>query len=586
MFKKHKLHILYFSIFLLILFIFTFPITFKMNSAVYGPLYGTDNRAAIWHFWWFNYSFKNNLNVNTNTLTNYPFGIGDMGPKIYPLCIFPVYLISILAGEIFAYNAMILSSFILSFLCMYILVFYLTKKHSAAFISGLIYSLCPYHVNKSWEHFGLMFIEFIPLYAYWLLKLKDSPNLKNSIFCSLSLLLVVLSDLTYIYVISIFSALYLLFLLIFYRKDKIGLFTYIKSFIKMCVLASVIILPLLFFLFKNVLLTKPVSASNNPEILTRAFHYLFSQSASILAYLIPSKFHPIWGGLARALEGSFLFGRGSIEQTLYLGWIGIILFYIAIKKKKDATLNHANIKQSDFVKRLFLFILFSSIIFSMPPYWNLLLFKVYFPSFFLYKLLPVFRAYARFGVLAILSISILAGYGFATLLTTKKKEKLTTAIISLLIFVDFSNIPPARITEINRCPPVYNYIAEKNGNFAIVEYPLRLGDMSEGYENLDYLLYQRCHQKAIVNGAKPGTYAYEIKKKITRITDADTPRILSALGAKYVILHLGEYLQGNNKEAVDIVGEIPDLTKSEGLRFINKFEQDELYEIVVLPSNN
>ena len=75
-----------------------------------------------------------------------------------------------------------------------------------------------------------------------------------------------------------------------------------------------------------------------------------------------------------------------------------------------------------FYVKLFLFITFVGILFSMPPYWNFGIFKIYFPSFFMYKILPMFRAYARFGILVMLSISVLAGIGFMRLVSTKKNK--------------------------------------------------------------------------------------------------------------------------------------------------------------------
>lgn len=581
--KDIKHHVIYFIIFLAVLFIFTFPLAFKMDRAVYGPLHGTDNRAAIWHFWWFNYSHQHNLGVDTNIMNNYPFGIKHMGPKIFPLCMIPAYLFSIFFNEIVAYNAMIIISFILSFLCMYALVFYLTKRHSAAFISGLIYSFSPYHINKSWEHFGLMFIEFIPLYILFLLKLREKPNIKHLILCSLSLALVVLSDLTYSFIIFVFSLFYVIFCFFYYVKNKSfrGFLKLFFNFLLVVLLSSIFILPLLWPSFVSMINPSLELIAIAERVAVRPFNYLFSQSASILAYLAPSKYHPLWGCLARSLEGSIFFGRGSIEQTLYLGWIGLFLAFIFLKKKRNLDqskdLPEAQVK---FTKSLFVFMFFLAVIFSMPPYWNLLVFKIYFPSFFIYKIFPVYRAYARFGVLAVLSVAVLAGYGFSFLKSKSKRKKMLTAIFSLLVLFDFANIPPLRVTDMDKCPPVYTWLARQKDSFAIAEYPVRLGDMAEGYVNLDYLLYQRFHQKAILEGAEPGTSAFEIKRKIARITDPETPKILGDIGFKYVILHLDEYRQANNIEAVDILGEVPDLSKSAGLKFINRFGDDEVYEVV------
>jgi len=558
-----------------------------MNSAVYGPLYGTDNRAAIWHFWWFNYAHRNNLEVDTNILTNYPSGIKNLSPKIFPLAVIPAYLLSITFNEIFAYNFLILLSFILSFLFMYVLVFYLTKNKTAAFVSGLIYSLCPYHINKSWEHFGLTFIEFIPLCFYFLLKLRERPNLKNIVLCSLGLVLVAFSDISYCFIIGIFSFLYVVFLLFYVFKKRHSakeFFSNLLPFIASGFLSLLLILPLIVIPYVQgaVLQSSDNLESSGLTQLERPFHYLFSQSATMFSYLVPSWHNPLLGGLARSLEGSVFFGRNFREQTLYLGWVSIFLLcYFFKKRNKTSEIVHSN--QKDFAQSLFIFIFFASIIFSMPPYWNLLFFKIYFPSSFIYKIFPIFRAYARFGVLAMVSISVLAGFGFKYLFYNNKKRRILMAFFTVLILVDFATIPPLRVSSVNQCHPVYSWLAENDDTFAIAEYPITLGDRTEGYVNLDYLLNQRFHEKALINGASPGTPSYSLKQRIVKLTDPETPGILRSLGAKYVIVHLDEYRQGHIKEAVDIIGEIPDFSKAEGLQLEKKIGDAEIYQVIAKP---
>jgi hypothetical protein len=491
----------------------------------------------------------------------------------------PVYLFSILFNEIFAYNAMIILSLILSFVCMYALVFYLTQRHSAAFIAGLIYALSPYHINKSWEHFGLMFIEFIPLYILFLLKLKNKPNLSNLILCSASLALVVLSDLTHSFIIFIFSLLYIAFCFFYYLKN---IKEFLRLFFYFCLMGSIsltLVLPSFIPVFKSLATPSSQALAAAEKVAVRPLHYLFSQSASIPAYFIPSRYHPLWGSIARALEGSVFFGRGPLEQTLYLGWVGILLAFIFLRKKKGQDSERLD-NNTKFARSLFLFTFLSAVVISMPPYWNLLVFKIYFPSFFIYKVFPVFRAYARFGVLALLAVSVLAGYGFSLLKSKSKRKKLVTIAFSLLVLVDFANFPPLRVADINKCPEVYAWLGKQYGSFAVAQYPVRIGDTAEGFVNLDYLFYQRFHEKAILEGAEPGSYEFELKKHIVKITDPATPKILSYLGFKYVVLHLDEYRQANNKEAVDILGEIPDLSKSKAFKFIGKFGDAEVYEIL------
>ncbi len=44
-------------------------------------------------------------------------------------------------------------------------------------------------------------------------------------------------------------------------------------------------------------------------------------------------------------------------------------------------------------------------------------------------------------------------------------------------------------------------------------------------------------------------------------------------------MHLKRYQEGSDEEAVDVIGETPDLSKSKGLKFIKKFDDDEVYEV-------
>jgi hypothetical protein len=317
---------------------------------------------------------------------------------------------------------------------------------------------------------------------------------------------------------------------------------------------------------------------------TRPFHYLLSHSARILSYLVPSSANPILGGLAKSLEGSIFYGRGPIEHTLYLGIVPLALSWFAWKNRFKNGRQEENNRL--FYIRLLVFIAIGGVIFSMPPYFNLGIFKIYFPSFFMYNIFPMFRAYARFGLLVIISVSILAGIGIKYILDRikhPKKKIVFVTLTSFLILFEFNNIPPFHVTDITHPPEVYKWLTKQKGDFLIVEYPI--GEVMEGetYVEMDYLFYQRIHQKKIVNGAIPGTEACKVIQKTAKITDVDTPHLLKDLGVKYAIVHLARYKEGNDEKAVDVVGEIPDLSKMRGLRLVEKFDDDEVYEIVTNP---
>jgi len=201
----------------------------------------------------------------------------------------------------------------------------------------------------------------------------------------------------------------------------------------------------------------------------------------------------------------------------------------------------------------------------------------------MYKIFPMFRAYARFGLLAIIAVSILAGVGLKYILDKIKSSKKRLALvisISFLVLFEFNNIPPFRVTDITHPPAVYKWLSEQKGDFLIVEYPIGESAEGETYVEMDYLFYQRIHQKKLVNGAIPGTEAYNIIQKIIKITDSGIPVLLKELGVKYAIAHLDRYREGTDKRAVDVVGEAPDLSKSAGFKLISRFGDDEVYEVV------
>lgn len=590
MIKQHMVPVLFFVFLTLI---FTFPVCFKMNSILYGPLYGTDSRGTIWQLWWGKYSYEQGLRYAFHSTIAAPFGndVSDF-PQGF-LWSLIIRWLPIATNEVFAYNFVLLVSFFLSSFFVYMIAYSLTKNRAAAFVSGFIFGFCPYHFQRSWEHFSLAQIQWPALYFFALLKLYKSLHWKNIVFFVVAATLVLHLEFNYAYVVFVLTALFLcsVFLLnvfdnlvsraknvatfkgVLRRDCRFLLFLFISGFF-------------LFLLNANFLLSIMKATSHASTgfvgLVDRPFHYLFSQSARPLSYFIPSSANPILGSVAKALEGSIFYGRGPIEQTLYLGWIPILLGWLAWKQRLHFVSDKQNGFDGHFYIRLFLIISAGAFIFSLPPYYSFGFFKIYFPSFFMYKLLPMFRAYARFGLMVILLISILAGMGVSFLLAIKKirHQKIMMSIIVILLLFEFNNIPPLRFVDSNAAPQVYQWLAQQKGAFIIAEYPLGEAATGETYVELDYLYYQRIHRKRLVNGIVPGTVAYSINEKMTKIDDERTPAILNSLGVKYVIMHLARYRQGTDKKAVDVIGEVPDLRQNPHFRLVKQFQDDEVYEVM------
>lgn len=591
--KSYYQEILIFSGFILLTLIATYPIIFRIHTSVYGPLYGTDCEGTLWGLWWLKYAWLNHAPPNFISIIVYPFG-ADFSKILILGCFFLFKWAVILTNEIFVYNSSLLFSFFISAVTMYYLVYQFTKNRVASVVSGIIFAFCPYHFNRTWEHFLLAQIQWIPLYSLTLLNLWRKPRFKNALFTTLAFTLVITFDPSYTYIMSIFTLGFMIFTAIYRWRDKLGsvnrqLRELSLQVIKMTMIAlffTMILNLLIFYPTLKIMLIVPKTETIVALGYVRPFSYLFTHSARPLSYLLPASAHPIFGKFTKSMFGTIFYGRGSIEQTLYLGWVPIILAFIAFGRWRRTRKLKIEDKD-DFIIGFFIFSAIVGFLFSMPPYFNLGIFKIYFPSFFMYKLLPMFRAYARFGVLVMLCVSVLAGFGLKYVLEkfkTPKKRFIFTTLITCLVLFEFTNIPPFHVTDIGKPPLVYQWLKEQKGDFAIVEYPL--GEtVGPGEANMpnDYLFYQRVHQKKLINGAQIGTYAYKVKQKINKIMAPETPGILRWLGAKYVVVHLDRYKTAADSEAMDILGETPDLSKQRGLKLVKKFGDVEVYEVMAQP---
>ncbi len=123
----------------------TFPLIFRLRESLYGS--PTDPLVWVWNFWWFKYAWAKGISDHMVSLLVYPFGrefISSSG--LWDLC--NKYL-TIWWGELQTYNIQIIISFVFAGLAMYWLVYYFTKNRVAAFLSGMIFTLCPYHFARS-----------------------------------------------------------------------------------------------------------------------------------------------------------------------------------------------------------------------------------------------------------------------------------------------------------------------------------------------------------------------------------------------------------------------------------------------------
>ncbi len=354
----------------------------------------------------------------------------------------------------------------------------------------------------------------------------------------------------------------------FFMEDNLR---YIKIIIILFFLTLVLMSPQGYFIIRGIIQSKQ-STPSAYNIYLRPFEDLFVQSAKPLSYFLPAIVHPVFGKFTENFIGTQLYGTSVTEHTLYLGWTPLILGLIAFRRwrKKCKQLSGVNYQLPDknecFYIGFFVFLAIVAWFFSQPPWWKIGLFKIYMPANFTYKILPMFRAYCRFGIIVMFAVSVLAGFGLKYILErygSGNKKIIITAFFCGLVLFEFWNYPPFKVIDVSGVPEAYYWLKSKPENFVIAEYPLDIIGPNELYK-----LYQTKHEKKMINGAIPGTNAHSVLKSLTKLSDPNTAQVLKRMGVKYVLVHRQDYIKTG---LIDQIEELGKISHNPGIKLIKTF---------------
>jgi hypothetical protein len=421
----------------------------------------------------------------------YPRGVDLTYPLLFGLGLPLAVAIPVvrLLGGILTFNLFVFVAFVATAYATFLLVRDLTHNSKAAFVSGVIFAFSPFHMVRTLGHFGILTSGmWIPLYVLFFIRAMTCGNLFSLILASLVLALTCLSNPYYAIFLGIFTIMYsgyhLIFRKIHHTANILG-----KRLLSMACLSMLFLLPVIWITFTH----------------GREDFYIYSTlstavfySADLLAFFLPSPYHPIWGPLI-SLPFYAHFTGNITEQTVYMGYMVLILSAIAILKvPKEQTCFWAMSAIAFFVLSLGPFLHIHgrdtlelggvSLALPLP---NL-------PMHFV-PLLKAMRVPSRFSIMLMLALAVLAGYGAAHLM--KRFEGKPAAGLGLLgliiaiIGIEFS-ISPLPLADA-RIPKVYQDIAQ---------------DQSQGGTLLDvpmywsigaYQHYQTVHHKRLLFGHVP-----------------------------------------------------------------------------------
>ncbi len=197
-------------------------------------------------------------------------------------------------------------------------------------------------------------------------------------------------------------------------------------------------------------------------------------------------------------------------------------------------------------------------LFSAPPSVQIGPLTLYFPSEVLGRLLPVFRVYARFGMIVMLGAALLAGIGLddlRQLLWLRGKAWRALALVPFVTLgLEFTNIPPSRATAVLPAPPEYTWLQSQPQGI-LIEYPLASGSLSvQEVQTRQYTLYQMVHLHPMFNGAAPASPAGKYAAQLEPFYSLQTVANLRSLGIRYVFVHRADYAADNLQTPRSVAG--------------------------------
>jgi len=485
--------------YLLLAVILTYPVALHLWTHV--PIFqetsgwATDERDpwhSLWLLWYTHYSLveQGQLPFSTDLLF-YPKGADLMYLSfiILPLLL-SLPLIS-LVGLIAAYNLLILFSLAAAGYGTFLFVNYLTGDRRAAFVAGLVFAFSPFHMVRSLEQlFMVMSAVWLPFYALFLCRALRQALTRDLLLAPVLFLMSVLSNPYYAMFLLLFTGIYVLVHL--WRPDRLmPRRDLLKRSILLMGLSAAGVLPLLAL----------VMLREWPGLLVyRHFSETVALSADLVAFFVPSPYHPLWGGLVKSLY--LRFTGNLFEQTVYVGYMTLALSILAIAKNRSGE------------TRFWWFSAVTFFVLALGPFLHIMGCFFYLvdgvpltfplPSLLLHfvPVLGAARAPSRYAVMLMLCLAVLAGYGVRCVLawvsSAKRRPWVETgafAAVSLALLVDFLSVPFPLVDA--RIPKLYEEIA-RNGRQegTLVDLPV-----SSSLAKLQY--YQKAHRKPLLTGFSP-----------------------------------------------------------------------------------
>jgi hypothetical protein len=470
----------------------TYPLVLRFTTAI--PGYG-DAYQFLWNLWWVKRAL---VDRHESPLVigdvHFPYGSHLYFHTLNLLQDVMALPITILAGLPAAYNFLVVLSFTLSGYAMYRLSRYVLdhdvdrdcsaaqdgRARLAAFVAGMAFTLSSYRFVHLLGHLDLLSTQWLPFTALFLLKARRETSWRNSLYLGAFLAATTLTSSYYASYMLVFVGLVVTHVVA--RRDDgwRGALGRIAAAVGVfALLVSPVLMPML-------ALGRTQGRTPNPGYDVDRF------SADGLAFVMPSSLHPLWGRSVAPVYDIIARNGAGLEAIVFLGGVALLLAICGLKRMH---------------RRVWTFWLVGCLVFgalalgpvlhlggsALAPSLSALM------PYRLFARLPygdIPRVPARFVVMAMLCLSVLAALGAWSLLRSLTMPRAAAATVALTATIGFENaVVPLRLTDV-QVPPYFDRLARETGREGVIEVPIP----DDPAEFPRRMLWQAVHGQPVYGG--------------------------------------------------------------------------------------
>ncbi len=331
-----------------------------------------------------------------------------------------------LSGPVAAYNWLVLLSFPLSAAAAYLLARHLALSPAGATVAAMAYAFSPFHLAHAAYHPHIAQTQWLPLYLLALWRCLDNASPAAVGFLGAAAVAVTLSNFYGGLIAAVITpAAVAAYWLVTCRADT-------RSVRRLGITAGSLVLIAACGMAYATYAASAVVVDRAAFACPRAD--LFRYSATWWSYLVPPVEHPLLGATAHRVWAAAGVREGLLEQQVSLGWGIVALGLIGVFRR---LVPGSNVRQPASLARVpvLVIVAVAALVCSLSPERTIGAFTFVRPSALLYYVVPMFRAYARFGVVVQLMAALLAGIGVEYLRRagTRRARIVCLALVALAI---------------------------------------------------------------------------------------------------------------------------------------------------------